>query len=72
MPFALRKEGVSFAEYDDVVSQTTEERMTLYEAAKAAQKEVQMDLQGVLNMLPPKHLDSNQWKKVIGRIERIQ
>ena len=62
----------AFAEYDDVESQTMEERMSLYEAAKLAQKELQMDFTEVLNMLPPKYLSEKQWKKVIERIKKIQ
>lgn len=61
----------AFAEYDDVESQTMEERMSLYEAAKLAQKELQMDFAGVLNMSLPKYLSSKQWEKVIDRIKKI-
>ena len=49
-----------------------EERMSLNEAAKLAQKELQMDFTEVLNMLPPKYLSEKQWKKVIERIKKIQ
>ena len=62
----------AFAEYDDVQSQTMEERMSLYESAVLAQKELQMDFTGLLNMSPPMYLSDKQWEKVIERIEKIQ
>lgn len=61
----------AFAEYDDVESQTMEERMSLYEAATLAQKELQMDFEGVLNMALPKYLSSKQWEKVKDRIKKL-
>ena len=61
----------AFAEYDNVMSQTTEENKTLLEAAIEAQKELQMDLNRVLEMRHPELLTERQWEKVIDRVKQI-
>ncbi len=62
----------AFAEYDSISSQTTEDDMTLYEAAKVAQEELQLDLQVLWEMDCPKCLEQKQWKKVLERAEKIK
>ena len=61
----------AFAEYDSVMSQTTEEDFSLYEAAIEAQREVQLDLRKVLEMKRPELLTERQWERVIDRVKRI-
>lgn len=62
----------AFADYDQVLSQTTEENMTLYEAAKMAQSELELDLSILWKMECPKYLEHEQWEKVLERVEKIQ
>ena len=61
----------AFVEYDHVLSQTTKENKTLFEAALEAQRELKLDLNKLLGMKCPKLLDEKQWKKVIDRVKKI-
>lgn len=61
----------AFVDYDNVLSQTTEERKTLYEAALEAQRELRIDLSKVIEIECPKLLGEEQWEKVIERVKRI-
>lgn len=61
----------AFADYDNVLSQTTEMDMTLYEAAKGAQSELDFDLQVLFKMERPTYLEQKQWEQVLERAEKI-
>lgn len=61
----------TFALYDNVLSQTTEENKTLLEAAMEAQAELQMDLVGLFQMKCPSLLNEKQWGEVLDRAKRI-
>ncbi len=61
----------AFAGYDNIASQTTEEEMTLYEAAKAAQAELKMDMKALFEMECPKYLEQEQWEKVLERAKNL-
>ena len=61
----------AFSDYDNVLSQTTEETMTLYEAAKIAQEELKLDLSALWKMERPKYLEEEKWAKVLERARRI-
>ncbi len=61
----------AFAGYDDITSQTTEDDMTLYEAAKMAQTELKMDMKVLFEMECPKYLEQEQWKKVLERAKNL-
>ncbi|MBQ2986283.1 MAG: hypothetical protein IJE23_02235 [Tyzzerella sp.] len=61
----------AFAGYDNIASQTTEEDMTLYEAAKAAQAELKMDIKVLFEMKCPKYLEQGQWEKLLERAKNL-
>ena len=61
----------AFADYDNVMSQTTEEGKTLFEAAKEAQSELKMDLKKLFEMECPTLLSEKQWKEVLDRARKI-
>lgn len=61
----------AFAGYDNITSQTTEEEMTLYEAAKAAQAELKMDIKVLFEMKCPKYLGQGQWEKLLERAKNL-
>ena len=61
----------AFAGYDNIMSQTTEEEMSLYEAAKMAQKELKVDVNALFEMECPKYLEQKQWEKVIERAKQL-
>lgn len=54
----------AFSGYPDVMSQTTEEEMILYEAAAAAQKELRLKFGGLDEIERPAFLSEEQWKGV--------
>lgn len=62
----------AFTPYDGVVSQTVEEPVSLYEAAVRVQKELQMDLGVLEKMKKPPLLSLEQWKQVLGRVEKLK
>lgn len=61
----------AFAGYDDIMSQTTKEEMSLYEAAKMAQEELKMNVSALFEMERPKDLEQEQWKEVIDRAKKL-
>lgn len=64
----------AFVNYDNVMSQTTEEPVLLYEAAAEAQREIKLDLSGLTDMKRPQLLTEEQWAKVLeraGKLERV-
>ena len=61
----------AFAEYKNVHSQTTEQDMTLLQAAVKAQGELKMDLSVLDRMEKPKELSDKQWKDVQMRKEQV-
>ena len=61
----------AFAGYDNITSQTTEKEMTLYEAAKAAQAELKMDIKVLFEMKCPKYLEQGQWEKLLERAKNL-
>lgn len=60
----------TFADYENVYSQTTEMRKTLKEAAEEAQAELQLDLSDLFVMDKPELLDESSgrkcWRERIG------
>ena len=62
----------AFAEYENVMSQTTEERISLKEAATKAQKVLNMNLSGLEKMKKPELLSEKQWKKILERADEIK
>lgn len=62
----------AFSGYQNVMSQTTEEEMTLYEAALAAQKELGLDFCGLDRMRQPDFLSEAQWEGVLERKRRLE
>lgn len=61
----------AFVDYQYVMSQTTEEEVTLLEAAQAAQQELQLDLRGLKQMDCPGFLNAQQWEQVLRRTEKL-
>ncbi len=61
----------AFAGYDNIAAQTTEDDMTLYEAAKMAQAELKMDIKVLFEMECPKYLEQEQWEKVLERAKNL-
>ena len=61
----------AFSEYTDILSQTTEERCTLKEAALLAQNELNLDLSGFDQIEKPEYLTEKQWQCVIERKEKL-
>lgn len=57
----------AFAPYEKVISQTTAEPVSLRDAARAAQKELGMDLYNLKKMDKPQLLNDEQWKQVLER-----
>lgn len=62
----------AFAEYENVMSQTTEERISLKEAAVEAQKVLNMNLSGLKEMKKPELLSGEQWEKILERVETLK
>ena len=61
----------AFAEYENVHSQTSEQDMTLLQAAIEAQRELQIDLSVIDRMEKPGELSDKQWKAVQMRKDRL-
>jgi len=61
----------TFVPYDNVLSQTTEGNRTLLEAALEAQRELQMNLNTLLEMKCPTLLSEKQWEEVLNRTKKI-
>lgn len=61
----------AFSGYENVMSQTRRETMTLYKAAAAAQQELGMDLGSLDKMERPEFLREEQWKGVLERKGRL-
>lgn len=61
----------AFVSYENVISQTTAEPVTLYEAAADAQKELGLDLGGLKEMEKPGFLNEEQWNQVLQRAGRL-
>lgn len=61
----------AFAPYENVLSQTTAEPMLLYDAAVRAQRELGLDMRGLIEMEKPKLLSDAQWEQVSGRAKRL-
>ena len=61
----------AFSGYDNLHSQTTEQDMTLLEAAREAQKELKLDLDVLENMDCPHFLTEEQWEKVLERKRKL-
>ena len=62
----------AFAVHENVMSQTTEEPVLLYDAAAEAQKELNLDLSALDNMEKPKLLSKKQWDEVLERKKRLE
>ena len=62
----------AFAGHENVMSQTTEEPVLLYDAAAEAQKELNLDLSALDNMEKPKLLSKKQWDEVLERKKRLE
>lgn len=62
----------AFANYENVMSQTTEKELTLKEAASQAQKELGLDLSGLSNMERPHFLAEEQWGQVLERKDSLK
>lgn len=57
----------AFSDHPMVLSHTTEEDMTLLEAAIKAQRELNIDLSKLNDMRCPKFLTEEQWEQVLSR-----
>ncbi len=57
----------AFTDYENVMSQTMKEEITLQEAAIDAQRELRFDLSGLDAMDCPNFLSEKQWEKVLER-----
>lgn len=61
----------TFGDYRNVMSQTTCETISLYDAAVIAQKELQMDLSSLDKMRKPELLSEKEWAEVLERKEKL-
>ena len=61
----------AFSSNPDVVSQTTETEMTLFEAACLAQSELRLDLNGLEDMRRPDFLTEEQWQSALERKRKL-
>lgn len=62
----------AFTPYEGVISQTTAEPVSLYDAAVQAQKELKMDLSVLVKMEKLLFLSREQWDKVMERVEKLK
>lgn len=62
----------TFGNCQNVMSQTTEEMLSLYEAAVIAQNELKMDFRVLEKMKKPELLSEQQWKDVLKRAEKLK
>ena len=61
----------SFVDYENVISQTTETRKSLKDAAVEAQEEVGLNLSGLFKMEKPELLSAKQWEAVLERGRKL-
>ena len=61
----------TFGNCQNVMSQTTEEMLSLYEAAVIAQNELKMDFRVLEKMKKPELLSEQRWKDVLKRAEKL-
>ncbi len=61
----------AFSNYENVMSQTTEDDITLKEAAVRAQKKLGLDLDKLSEMEHPQFLSDAQWEAVLSRKEQL-
>lgn len=61
----------TFGNYQNVMSQTTDEILSLYEAAVIAQKELKMNFDRLEKMKKPELLRERQWAEVLERGEKL-
>ena len=66
------RDDIAFSGYENIMSQTVEMDATLYEAAVEAQRELNVDLNGVEQMQCPEILTQEQWGLVQKRIQRLK
>lgn len=62
----------SFADHRNVMSQTTEQAVPLYDAAAEAQKEIELDFRALDHMAKPGLLSEKQWEGVMERKNRLE
>jgi len=62
----------AFSSYENVMSQTSEEPISLFDAARRVQAELKMDLQPLLQMEHPTMLSDTQWEQVKERARRLE
>lgn len=61
----------AFSDYENVMSQTTEDELTLYEAAARAQAELKLDLSVIGEMERPPLLTEEKWQLLKERMRRL-
>lgn len=61
----------TFVNYTDIMSQTTEKKITLRNAAIKAQKELRLNLEKLDAMDCPQFLSAAQWEAVLARKENL-
>ena len=61
----------SFSSAKQILSRTTWERMTLEEAARIAQRELQLSFSGLFAMEKPEYLEEEKWEQVLDRGKAI-
>ena len=62
----------AFADHRNVMSQTTEQAVPLYDAAAEAQKEIELDFRALDHMAKPVLLSEKQWEGVLERKNRLE
>lgn len=62
----------AFSSNPNVLSQTRENEMTLFQAACLAQSELRVDLDGMEDMRRPKFLTEEQWQLVLERKRKLE
>ena len=62
----------TFGDDRNVMSQTTDEIVSLYDSAVLAQKELRIDFSGLESMQKPELLSEKQWEGVLERAEELR
>ena len=62
----------TFGDDRNVMSQTTDEIVSLYDSAVLAQKELRIDFSGLEGMQKPELLSEKQWEGVLERAEELR
>lgn len=62
----------AFSGYENVMSQTVEQEVSLEEAALEAQRELKLDVTVIENMECPEILTEEQWRKVQERVTKLK